>query len=350
MITTTTQCWAFRVDRKILGLLNAELVDHQRLRQGWGWNVAQDLRKMTMDSGAGRNRRMFKQVMKGDLILIPHLPEYGQITIAEATEDWKTGYTFDVFGNTGDHGHIFPTKHRLHFNRNNENVPAALRDTFRNPGRFWNITRLRPQIETVLSIDPHMLGSTSSVVDRWQRQIERIVRESTLQERLFEKAKEGISKSNWEYLLVDGLQKLNPGWKLTREGGRAEAHHGTDILATIPNLFGDGKYGVAIQVKDYKGIVTNDSPINQISKAKVYWEEKYEIKIIEMVVVLIGSEKELNSRLENAAETAGVQLVWLPDVESLIFRSACKFMSDPDRQISSDASSIEEGEPEPKSE
>jgi hypothetical protein len=53
---------------------------------------------------------MFSRVKKGDRILIPHLPQYGQITIAEATEDWDKGYDFSVWEKSGDHGHIFPAK------------------------------------------------------------------------------------------------------------------------------------------------------------------------------------------------------------------------------------------------
>jgi hypothetical protein len=62
--------------------------------------------------------------------------------------------------------------------------------------------------------------------------------------------------------LIDVLQRLNPGWKVERTGGKAEAKHGTDILVTIPDVFRDGYYGIAIQVKDYEGFVKrrSDSP------------------------------------------------------------------------------------------
>jgi hypothetical protein len=43
---------------------------------------------MEVDAGAGRNRQMFSQVKKGDRILIPHLPQYGQITIAEILKNF----------------------------------------------------------------------------------------------------------------------------------------------------------------------------------------------------------------------------------------------------------------------
>ena len=141
-------CWAFRVDRRFLSLLDGEL-QQKRLRQGWGWDEKQDLRNMQLDGGAGRNKSMFRKVKKDDLILIPHLPCLGQITVARATEDWDKGYQFSVF-TTGDHGHIFPAKPLKNFHRSNVKIPASLRGTFRNPCRFWNIGRLRKDIEDVL--------------------------------------------------------------------------------------------------------------------------------------------------------------------------------------------------------
>jgi predicted SPOUT superfamily RNA methylase MTH1 len=147
------QYWAFRVHRKHLADLEQEL-EEGRLRQGWGSEVGQDLRNMIVDGGARRNRRMREQVKQGDRILIPHLPRYGQITIAEATEDWLDGYTFRVWDRFQDYGHIFPAKRLRNFSRTNANVPAPLRDTFRNPSRFWNVNHLADHIEHLWDCNP----------------------------------------------------------------------------------------------------------------------------------------------------------------------------------------------------
>jgi hypothetical protein len=141
MSTPQSQCWAFRVDRRYLSDLDEEL-QNGRLRQGWGWDKRQDLRAMEVDAGAGRNRQMFSQVKKGDRILIPHLPQYGQITIAEATEDWDKGHDFSAWEKSGDHGHIFPAKPLRNFRRGNLKIPASLIGTFRkNSARFGEISR-----------------------------------------------------------------------------------------------------------------------------------------------------------------------------------------------------------------
>jgi hypothetical protein len=327
MSAPQSQCWAFRVDSRYLAGLDGEL-QNGKLRQGWGWDSRQDLRAMEVDAGAGRNRPMFNRVKRGDRLLIPHLPRYGHITIAEATEDWNRGYNFSVWEKSGDHGDIFPARPLQNFRRGNPNVPAAVEGTFRNPSRFCNITYLQKDIEHVLSLPAENLQATIAVVDHWHQQIEDIVKESGLRERLFTAAQEYFSKSDWEYLLTDVLRRLNPGWKVKRTGGKAEVKHGTDILATIPDVFQRKYYSVAIRVKDYKGFV-NDDPIHQILKARHFWPD-FGIEILQLVIVLVGGDKQASHQLEESAMKAGVRLIWSTDVEELAFRSACGFISDPE--------------------
>jgi hypothetical protein len=84
----------------------------------------------------------------------------------------------------------------------------------------------------------------------------------------------------------------------------------------------------------------NDDPIHQILKAKKgYWKDAG-IEILELVIVLIRGDKEAGHQLEKSAMEAGVRLLWSTDVEELLFRSACRFISDPERQISSTEPSI----------
>jgi hypothetical protein len=338
-----TGCWAFRVDRRFLAELDGELQEGW-LRQGWGWDPKQDLRAMTVDAGAGRNRPMFNRVKKGDYILIAHLPQYGQITIAEATEDWDKGYNFSLWAKTNDHGHIFPAKPLLNFRRGSKGIPASIPDTFRNPSRFWNVSHLRKDIKTVLNLPGQDLESKSSVVERWDQRITDIFTQSELQKRLFSAAEKYFSKSDWEYLLVEIIQRLNPGWKVRRTGGKGEVIHGTDVLATIPDIFGNGEVGIAIQVKDYEGFI-NDDPINQILKAKNsnFWKDQ-NIQILELVVVVVRGDKQAGHQLAISAAEAGVRLIWSTEVEDLLFRSASRFMSDPERQTASLEPSAEDSE------
>ena len=63
--------WCYRVDTSKIKFFTNEL-NEGRLRRGWGWDEAQDLRNFKLDEGAGRNRPMFNKV-KGDILLIPQL-------------------------------------------------------------------------------------------------------------------------------------------------------------------------------------------------------------------------------------------------------------------------------------
>ena len=110
----------------------------------------------------------------------------------------------------------------------------------------------------------------------------------------------------------------------------------------------NGEVGIAIQVKDYEGFV-NDDPINQILKAKNsnFWKDQ-NIQILELVVVVVHGDKQAGHQLAMSAAEAGVRLIWSTDVEDLLFRSASRFMSDPERQTASLEPSAEDSEAVPE--
>jgi hypothetical protein len=56
------------------------------------------------------------------------------------------------------------------------------------------------------------------------------------------------------------------------ERRQSRGKHGTDILATTPDLSGDDEVGFAIQVKDYQGVIS-ESPIKQIMSSRRKSEE-----------------------------------------------------------------------------
>ena len=326
--TCKPQYWAFRVDRRHLSVLDKELEDG-RLRQGWGWDPRQNLKQLTLNEGARRNMRML-QVRKGDRILIPHLPNYGQVSIVEATEDWREGYRFAVLEGIGEFGHIFPAKRIKHFKSNNAKIPASLRSTFRNPCRFWRIDDLGSDIESVIQVPDAELVSSSNHVDRWKEKIVEVVAEKVLSDAFHDAAVRFNSKAEWEWILVDALQRLNPAWDVRRTGGKEEVNHGADILVTTRDIFRDGCLGIAIQVKDYKDVV-GEAPLDQIRKAIGYWEEG-DIWIVQLVLVLIGARKEDNPKLVEAAQTKGfpVRVIWTEEVKDMIYRSACHYLSECD--------------------
>ncbi len=70
--------YGYRIDNRYIPYFQKEL-EQGRLRQGWGYDEGQDLRKKTdnwelpLDEGSSGNFPMLN-VNKGDLLLIPHLP------------------------------------------------------------------------------------------------------------------------------------------------------------------------------------------------------------------------------------------------------------------------------------
>jgi len=67
---------------------------------------------------------------------------------------------------------------------------------------------------------------------------------------------------------------------------------------------------------------------------------------MQLVVVVVRGDKETGHELQKAADKAGVRLIWSTDVEDLIFRSACRFISDPDRQTAAADQLSDKDEPQ----
>ena len=143
--------WGYRIDVKNQDFFFKEL-EQGRLRQGWGYDKNQELPD-TKDSGARKNLSMYHNVKKGDILLIPRLPDWGSVAIAEATEDWddkEKGYKFEIDDEKKDYGHIFPAKYIGCFNRHGKDVSGNIQSTLKARNRFWNISRFSEDIEKIM--------------------------------------------------------------------------------------------------------------------------------------------------------------------------------------------------------
>lgn len=311
--------WAFRVDKRYLSDLNEEL-EKGHLRQGWGWDERQNLNSFTLNEGASRNFPMLNGVKKNDIILVPHLPHWGLVSIVEATEDWKSGYRFEIF-KTGDHGHVFPARRLKIFSRHNENVTGNIRSTLRNPSRFWNISHYGDDIDKLLSVDDECIESQG----RSDRLIEAIAKSFVeVPKNLISELNTQFNASEWEYVLVDMFTELYPHCTVERVGGKLEAQHGTDILITIPGITSDTSYCIAVQIKDWN----NNAglyPVDQVLKAD--WWNNDNRKVIEKVVVLIRAEEESNEAIIRYASEKGVKIIFASDLKEMAFKYACLSMS-----------------------
>lgn len=290
--------WCYRVDTSNLNFFWEQL-NEGKLRQGWGWDEKQSLVNFTLDEGAGRNRPMFNKVKKSDILLIPQLPNWGEVALVEATEDWDKGYVFKIDDTLGDYGHIFPAKYLKKFTRDNKHVTGNLRSTLKNPSRFWNINHYAVDVELLLSKEVTELSARQDYKSRLEGSIGNIFSEVfdeiLFADKLYEKLTEQFHSEEWEFALVHGLKQMFPFYQIERVGGPNEIFHGTDILIKLPGIISNYGYAIAIQVKDYDGFVGTDV-IAQINKADTYWDTE-NLKLIEKIVIITKAKKDENIQL-----------------------------------------------------
>ena len=312
-----TNYWCYRIDRSKIQFFKEEL-DHGRLRQGWGWDEKQDLRNLEMDRGAKRNLPMFNKVKKNDILLVPALPSSGEVAIIKATEDWSKGYRFEIKKGQKDYGHIFPAEIITSFTRRNEHVSGNIRSTLRNPGRFWNINQYAEDVETLKNIKGDDLKKSKDYVSKMDSLVRNAFNESFEEDIFFnvleDRFNHSFTSEEWEFVLVKGLQLMFPFYHVERVGGNKEKEHGTDILIKLPSIPGRQEYAIAIQVKDYKGVV-GDHVIDQIKKADQYWES-HELKLIDKWVIITEAEETLNgSLIENRTD---VKIIFKEELKKLL--------------------------------
>lgn len=309
--------WCYRIDTSQTKFFMDEL-NNGRLRQGWGWDEGQNLTNVTVDEGARRNLPMFSQVKKGDILLIPQLPTWGQVALVEATEDWNQGYKFEIDINLKDYGHIFPAKFLKSFTRQNENVTSPLRSTLKSPSRFWNIKHYQEDVENLLSKEQDELEKRQDFQSRLTSLVGTTFteefNEQNFKDKIYAKCINQFQGEEWEYPLQIGLQELFPFYQVERVGGPEEENHGTDILIKLPGLLTDYQYAIAIQVKDHVGVV-DQSVIEQINKADEYWKNK-NLKLIEKWVIITKALKNENSILvENDSD---VKILFVSELKELL--------------------------------
>jgi hypothetical protein len=308
--------WAYRIDKNRQAFFKKEM-QSGRLRQGWGWDEGQDLRNFTVDEGAWANMAMFNKVKKGDYLLVPELPNWGEVAILQATEDWNKGYKFEIDEELEDYGHIFPVKYIKSFVRHNADVTGDLRSTLKTPMRFWNISYYSVDIQTILNSN---LNSTTDIgyKTRFENSItstfSELFDEKEFKEKVYSKLIQQLNGTEWEYALVYGLQKLFPFYTIERVGGPSEVEHGTDILIKLPSLLPNYEYGIAVQVKDYDNWVSLNV-INQINKADSYWESD-NLKLIDKIVIITKANKETNKDL--VLKDKSVKIIFGEDLKQVL--------------------------------
>ena len=330
--------WACRIGDS--PLLYSELKEG-RLRQGWGSEPGQDLRKIingdddAINGGARRNLPMFYKVKKGDIILtpIPKSVDWSKISIVRATEDWNKEYKFEIHNKLKDFGHIFPVKLLTTFARHNENVDGGIRATFRCQLRFWNVNRFNENIEALIKI----LESDLSEVKEGDAKLLSVVKTSfekifteELRKSLITNIKGAYNAAEWEKVLQIGLEKISLDNQLRVETStnREEAKHGADIIIRFSNPIDNSlEYAIAVQIKDHVGIISKNA-IDQICKADDYWHKnEVDSKLIEKMVIVTNAKSGENEEITKYAESKEVRIMYKKEFDQLLLKIANGFVN-----------------------
>lgn len=302
--------WGYRIDVKNQDFFFKEL-EQGRLRQGWGYDKNQELPD-TKDSGARKNLSMYHNVKKGDILLIPRLPDWGSVAIVEATEDWDKAYGFEIDDEKKDYGHIFPAEYKGCFNRHGKDVSGNIQSTLKARNRFWNISRFSEDIEKIMG---NLEGNreSTSVIENIKNIVSEQVKSSfDLKEccdKIVDEYNQKFVASQWEEVLKDILEKIYPRYKIKKTGGSKEEEHGTDVLINVPGI--SENYNIAIQVKNYKGEISDeniDIIIDQVNKAEEYgWEDG---KLIDKILVITPAKEEENPKLIEKCKEKNIKVIF----------------------------------------
>jgi hypothetical protein len=317
--------WGYRIDVKNQDFFFKEL-EQGRLRQGWGYAENQKLPD-TKDSDARKNLSMYEKVKKGDILLIPRLPDWGSVAIAEATEDWDVkGYRFEIDDEKKDFGHIFPARYIGCFNRHGKDVSGNIQSTLKARNRFWNISRLSEDVEKIMG---NLEGNreSTSVIENIKNIVSEQVKSSFdlkgFSEKVIDEYNRKFTASQWEEVIKNILEKIYPGYEIERIGGSKEEKHGTDILVTISGLSNLEKYNIAMQVKNYNDVISDnniDNIIKQINKAEKYvWENNG--KLIDKILVITPAKEEENPKLIEKCKEKNIKVIFSEELKKLILRS-----------------------------
>lgn len=325
MTTENIRYWGYRINKHLIPFFRGEL-EQGRLRQGWG-GPGQDLRGSTLKSGARRNLRMLK-VKKGDILLVPELPERDRVAIVEATEDWESGYRFEDPAE-GDYSHIFPARLLKSFVRQTAGVSGDLRKSLRFVGRFWSLDSVGADIEVLKRTPQENLDERITDEHRLSRAVHAAFSSAFDAEKfgtsIYDRLNHEFENTRWENVLVRVLTTRYPApCEVRRVGGRSEKEHGTDILVMLPGV-GDGpRHAIAVQVKDYTGEVGTD-PVDQIIRAE-WWDGKDSHSVVEKVVVLTRASRGENADLVKYANQKEVRVVFAEDLQKMLTEYAKRTM------------------------
>jgi hypothetical protein len=306
--------WAIRTDRDNKPLLFSELREG-RLRQGWGYDLSQDLRLIQGEIVQGGNwwerlsetqkevlphLRMLSEaedsIQVGNIILVPNLPDDGFFVVLEVIGD----YYFDPINLSSeqdynelnkDYGHVLPVRLIIDkgINKYADSVDASIRSTFRTPMRMWNLDNYQSVIERLIKDyqEGKDLSTSTSGEARLNRAWETALSHArgVLHEKLGLELDTRFQAAEWEEPIKFVLENLYPRASIRWVGGPQE--YGADVIVQIQNHFGDLPWLILVQVKNYTGEI-GPSVLKQLRTA--YDRYSKEGQILSLVVMTTANK------------------------------------------------------------
>lgn len=315
--------WGYRINNKRAKYFESEL-NEGRLRQGWGYELSHDLRnEYIADDAVRRNKAIYEKVKKGDYLLIPNMPDGEHVTIAVATEDFDIGYTFSIDESQDyDFGHIFPAKYCTHFLRNNLHVGANIKTTLKCQSRFWNVDYCKEDIEKLINLPKNEILEGSTYANGWNSSADESFDNELFAENVYSSLSKKYQAAEWEFVLCEGFKKILPkGVMVETTSNRKEIEHGCDLFIKLPGIF-DTTYIIAIQIKDYNGIVST-RVIDQINKVDSYLEKNEPNSVlVDKYIICIDADSCDNDELVKAATKQKIKLIFKKELKELLAQMA----------------------------
>lgn len=323
-----TNYWGYRIDTRNRNYFWKE-IENGRLRQGWGYEKTHDLTLGNqVDKEARKNLSIYYKVKKGDILLIPRIESWDEITLVRATDDFDNGYEFSIDEKLNDYGHIFPVELIMCVSRYNSNVSGDIRETLKCRSRFWNINRCAEQIEELIKLKGNTnLRESNSYLEHFRNKAEAAFDEEKFAEDIYNELNKSTQASEWEFILCEGFKKIFPdNYVIETTSNKVEYNHGADIIIRIPGIL-NNTYVIAVQVKDYKDIV-GGNPVEQINKADVFFKNEEGTTLIDKYVIITKANKEINGDLVDEAEKSNVKILFDKEVKSLLSQMAKAFIGE----------------------
>ena len=281
------QGWGY-AERLNLNVIAAKLENHE-----WRVSVLDDAER-----DAWRNQRMWSghwgRIKVGDVIVVPKLPVDRHWKILEVTGD----YYFDISSEFGDYGHVLPVRELVgDVSNTNRRVSAGLQRTMRTPMRLWNITRLGPNVDELISSVREPLARADSDLERLKD-----VMAETLQAMRAQLAAQFLGNQH-EAPVHRLLERLYSSDEVDLRAGPAE--QGADFEITQVDPLGVS-FTTVVQLKTYQGRIGDQGhgALDQIRQAV----KAYSADAAVILTTADGETDEFRQAREKMEEDLNVQV------------------------------------------